>query len=65
MAAAAEPRQSLFVADQSWRGTSGARATACEDDDYGFLLEPGFWLMILVACMPIAAGCVYLLLTDG
>jgi hypothetical protein len=64
-AGATAQRLPLFTADESWSRANGARDDAPERDDYGFMLEPGFWLTILFACLPIAAGCVYLLLTEG
>jgi hypothetical protein len=64
-AGAPAQRLPLFTADESWSRRGGVRDDAGEKDDYGFMLEPGFWLTILLACLPIAAGCVYLLLTEG
>jgi hypothetical protein len=64
-AGAVRQRMPLFTADEHWSRTSGVREATTEKDDYGFLLEPGFWLTILLACVPIAVGCVYLLLTEG
>jgi hypothetical protein len=64
-AGAVTQRMPLFAADEHWSRTNGVRDATSEKDDYSFMLEPGFWLTLLLACVPIAAGCVYLLLTEG
>jgi hypothetical protein len=55
----------LFTADEAWSRTKADRRLAGEADDQEALLEPGFWMMALVAFLPTVAGCLYLFLTQG
>jgi hypothetical protein len=55
----------LFTADEAWSRTNADRRAAGERDDQDPLLEPGFWMTVLVAFLPTVAGCLYLVLTQG
>jgi hypothetical protein len=55
-------RPPLFVRDEATTPDRADVNVTDDEKDYDFVREPGFWIAILLGCLPIFASYMYILL---
>jgi hypothetical protein len=60
-AGAGARRPPLFVRDEATRPEEAGLGVTVDEKDYDFAREPGFWIAILLGCLPVVAGYMYIL----
>jgi hypothetical protein len=55
-------RPPLFVRDEATRSDGVSMDVTVDEKDYDFVREPGFWISILLGCLPVVASYIYILL---
>jgi hypothetical protein len=54
-------RPPLFVRDEAARPDRAGPDVTGDENDYDFIREPGFWITILLGCLPVIASYMYIL----
>jgi hypothetical protein len=57
----AQRRPPLFITDDAAKRDRGGPDATGDGKDFDFLREPGFWIAILLGCLPIVASFMYVL----
>ena len=55
-------RLPLFVRDEAAGFDRAGPDVTVDEKDYDFVREPGFWIAILLGCLPVVASYAYILL---
>ncbi|SDO05349.1 hypothetical protein [Afipia sp. GAS231] len=54
-------RPPLFARDEATRPDEADLDVTTDEKDYDFVREPGFWIAILLGCLPVVASYMYIL----